>query len=106
MHGSRGRAGGPRRDCSRSGPGQDLEDDSFLKAPAPSRTSRLRDPGLGRYGYNPGEALQPVPASRALNRLPSLPIDEALPALLTALREGPSAVLVAPTGAGKTTRVP
>jgi ATP-dependent helicase HrpB len=41
-----------------------------------------------------------------LNRLPSLPIDEALPALLTALREGPSAVLVAPTGAGKTTRVP
>ena len=41
-----------------------------------------------------------------MNRLPSLPIDEALPALLTALREGPSSVLVAPTGAGKTTRVP
>jgi len=41
-----------------------------------------------------------------LNRLLSLPIDEALPALLTALREGPSAVLVTPTGAGKTTRVP
>jgi ATP-dependent helicase HrpB len=41
-----------------------------------------------------------------LNPLPSLPIDEALPPLLTALREGPAAVLVAPTGAGKTTRVP
>ena len=41
-----------------------------------------------------------------MNRLLSLPIDEALPALLTALREGPSAVLVTPTGAGKTTRVP
>jgi ATP-dependent helicase HrpB len=35
-----------------------------------------------------------------------LPIDEVLPALLTALREGPAAVLIAPTGAGKTTRVP
>src|SRR3954469_12947046 len=35
-----------------------------------------------------------------------LPIDEALPALIRALRESPSAVLVAPTGAGKTTRVP
>ncbi|MBW8875685.1 MAG: ATP-dependent helicase HrpB [Acidobacteria bacterium] len=35
-----------------------------------------------------------------------LPIDEALSPLLAALRAGPSAVLVAPTGAGKTTRVP
>ncbi|MEA2601746.1 MAG: ATP-dependent helicase HrpB [Acidobacteriota bacterium] len=35
-----------------------------------------------------------------------LPIDDVLPTLRTALREGPSAVLVAPTGAGKTTRVP
>ncbi len=35
-----------------------------------------------------------------------LPIDEVLPTLLAALREGPAAVLVAPTGAGKTTRVP
>ena len=34
-----------------------------------------------------------------------LPIDEALPALLAALREGPRALLVAPPGAGKTTRV-
>lgn len=35
-----------------------------------------------------------------------LPIDGVLPALVGALRAGPSAVLVAPTGAGKTTRVP
>lgn len=34
-----------------------------------------------------------------------LPVDEALPALLAALREG-NAVLIAPPGAGKTTRVP
>ncbi len=41
-----------------------------------------------------------------MNPFASLPIDEVLPPLLAALREGPSAVLVAPTGAGKTTRVP
>src|SRR6059058_541657 len=35
-----------------------------------------------------------------------LPIDEVLPALIAALWEGPAAVLIAPTGAGKTTRVP
>ena len=35
-----------------------------------------------------------------------LPIDEALPALARALADGPNAVLVAPPGAGKTTRVP
>lgn len=35
-----------------------------------------------------------------------LPIDDALPALTAALRERASAVLVAPPGAGKTTRVP
>jgi ATP-dependent helicase HrpB len=35
-----------------------------------------------------------------------LPIDAALPALTAALRAGHSAVLVAPPGAGKTTRVP
>ncbi|SEQ15601.1 ATP-dependent helicase HrpB [Devosia sp. YR412] len=38
--------------------------------------------------------------------LPPLPIDDALPALRTALAAGPYAVLVAPPGAGKTTRVP
>src|SRR5215475_7815534 len=36
----------------------------------------------------------------------ALPIDEALPALTKALRQHDSAVLVAPPGAGKTTRVP
>ena len=36
----------------------------------------------------------------------SLPIDEALPRLCAALNGGPNAVLVAPPGAGKTTRVP
>ena len=35
-----------------------------------------------------------------------LPIDEALPRLTSALDAGPMAVLVAPPGAGKTTRVP
>ncbi len=38
--------------------------------------------------------------------LPPLPIDDALPALLAALAAGPNAVLAAPPGAGKTTRVP
>ena len=38
--------------------------------------------------------------------LPRLPVTEALPNLLAALRDGPSAVLVAPPGAGKTTLVP
>ncbi|KQO59937.1 ATP-dependent helicase [Methylobacterium sp. Leaf86] len=36
----------------------------------------------------------------------ALPIDAALPRLLAALEAAPSAVLVAPPGAGKTTRVP
>src|SRR5579884_2781578 len=38
--------------------------------------------------------------------LPPLPIDAVLPELLAALRRQPCAVLRAPTGAGKTTRVP
>jgi ATP-dependent helicase HrpB len=37
---------------------------------------------------------------------PPLPIDDALPELAAALRAGNAAVLVAPPGAGKTTRVP
>ncbi|PWW06514.1 ATP-dependent helicase HrpB [Paenibacillus cellulosilyticus] len=41
-----------------------------------------------------------------MRRLPALPIDEAVPDLLKALAGGPNAVLVAPPGAGKTTRVP
>ena len=36
----------------------------------------------------------------------SLPVDEALPRLKAALAERTAAVLVAPPGAGKTTRVP
>jgi ATP-dependent helicase HrpB len=36
----------------------------------------------------------------------ALPIDDALPALTTAMRAVNAAVLVAPPGAGKTTRVP
>jgi len=38
--------------------------------------------------------------------LPPLPIDDTLPRLTAALDAGPFAVLVAPPGAGKTTRVP
>ncbi len=38
--------------------------------------------------------------------LPTLPVTEALPALLDALERRPNAVLVAPPGAGKTTIVP
>jgi ATP-dependent helicase HrpB len=38
--------------------------------------------------------------------LPRLPIDDVLPALTAALRDGTSAVVVAPPGAGKTTRLP
>ncbi|WEK06691.1 MAG: ATP-dependent helicase HrpB [Candidatus Devosia phytovorans] len=41
-----------------------------------------------------------------LSSLPPLPIDDALPQLRAALEAGPYAVLVAPPGAGKTTRVP
>src|SRR5215208_3004609 len=35
-----------------------------------------------------------------------LPVDEVLPSLIAAVRSGGAAVLVAPPGAGKTTRVP
>lgn len=41
-----------------------------------------------------------------LMSLPPLPIDPVLPRLIASLREGPSAVLTAEPGAGKTTRVP
>jgi ATP-dependent helicase HrpB len=41
-----------------------------------------------------------------MRRFDPLPIDEALPALAAALGAGSNAVLVAPPGAGKTTRVP
>ena len=41
-----------------------------------------------------------------MSPLSPLPIDDALPSLLTAVRDRGVAVLVAPPGAGKTTRVP
>ena len=41
-----------------------------------------------------------------MHHIEPLPIEEALPALRAALRDGTSAVLQAPPGAGKTTRVP
>ena len=44
--------------------------------------------------------------NRRLSMLVHLPIDEVLPKLVAALRANNAAVLVAPTGAGKTTRVP
>jgi len=40
------------------------------------------------------------------SQLPPLPIDSALPELIAAVRSARAAVLVAPPGAGKTTRVP
>src|SRR3954469_22957140 len=42
----------------------------------------------------------------SVTRRAARPIDEALPALTSALRASNTAVLVAPPGAGKTTRVP
>ncbi|MQP66303.1 ATP-dependent helicase HrpB [Niveispirillum sp. SYP-B3756] len=45
-------------------------------------------------------------STQPLPLFPPLPIDEALPALLAALSNGPNATLQAPPGAGKTTRVP
>ena len=41
-----------------------------------------------------------------MSNLTPLPIDQALPSLTAALRSSNAAVLVAPPGAGKTTRVP
>lgn len=55
-------------------------------------------PGSGNRLYSHG----PMPSPFAT----SLPIDDALPELRAALRAGTNAVLVAPPGAGKTTRVP
>src|SRR5690606_8730311 len=48
----------------------------------------------------------PPPAIPAAMSLTPLPIDDALPGLCAALDQHPAAVLVAPPGAGKTTRVP
>lgn len=51
--------------------------------------------------FNIDKAMIAVPGAA-----PSLPIEAALPGLRAALSVGPFAVLVAPPGAGKTTRVP
>jgi ATP-dependent helicase HrpB len=48
----------------------------------------------------------PLPGPPLLSDAPRLPVDDVLPALLDALGRSGSAVLVAPPGAGKTTRVP
>src|SRR5439155_19274369 len=56
--------------------------------------SRARAPGWWRFGVYHGSVPDP------------LPIDAVLPELVAALRQHPAAVLRAPTGAGKTTRVP
>ena len=50
--------------------------------------------------------MSPPPAVPALPPLPPLPIDGVVPDLVAALRDAPAAVLTAPPGAGKTTRVP
>lgn len=58
---------------------------------------------LLRNRANRLRAARPVPIG---NIVPTrLPIDNVLPGLLGSLREGPRAMLVAPPGAGKTTRV-
>ncbi len=58
----------------------------------------------------PAQVQSPMDAARTLpHKAPmrsALPIDDALPAFLTALRDHGRAVLQAPPGAGKTTRVP
>jgi len=68
---------------------------------------------LAPHRYNADESTPQIASAPALNaqpstqkRMPDLPIEDVLPELTTALRAGPEAVLQAPTGAGKTTRVP
>lgn len=53
-----------------------------------------------------GRRVEPLPDTDAVALLPQLPIDDVLPQLLAALTSGGRVVLRAPTGAGKTTRVP
>ena len=47
-----------------------------------------------------------MPAPFGIEMMTPLPIDEHLPAIVAAARSARSLVLVAPPGAGKTTRVP
>ena len=64
-------------------------------------------------GTAPGRRLESAPLRRPLSRclrtalsLPPLPIDDVLPQIAAALGSSPNVVIVAPPGAGKTTRVP
>jgi ATP-dependent helicase HrpB len=59
---------------------------------------------FGTAGVHRAE-LAPRAGARPI-RLPPLPIDEVLPELARRLAAGPRAILTAPPGAGKTTRVP
>lgn len=59
-------------------------------------------PSAVRVAASPGSCHLPTMPSDQIR----LPIDDALPQLLAALRDRTAAVLVAPPGAGKTTRVP
>ncbi len=64
---------------------------------------------VGHEAAHPGLVVALVPHLPGRLVVPArspLPIDEALPRLLAALREHPVVVLQAPPGAGKTTRVP
>ncbi len=70
-------------------------DHRHRRQPALAVADRHDRPWLVRRGLGP---LTPLKSP--------LPIDEVLPELVSALRGGNAAVLIAPTGAGKTTRVP
>src|SRR6185295_9966262 len=71
------------------------------------RLSRRAAPPGRRARRLPGAPLcRRGPRAGAGSLTPPLPIDAVLPELIAALRSGPAAVLIAPTGAGKTTRVP
>src|ERR1700728_1995263 len=63
---------------------------------------RSRPPARGRTASSRGG----MTVEGAMKFSSPLPIDATLPELATALRAGNAAVLVAPPGAGKTTRVP
>jgi ATP-dependent helicase HrpB len=61
---------------------------------------------MGRDGIAGAPVAITINGRLMVSFAPPLPIDAALPALLAALTERSAAVLVAPPGAGKTTRVP
>jgi len=60
----------------------------------------------GRHGpWYPCRTMN-VPTSRTPRTPPPLPVDDVMPAVVAALRAGSNLVVVAPPGAGKTTRIP